>query len=59
MNCMECVDPPFGKAKFKDPRIPPIDVGICLCKECFECYADERIEELQRGIDDLEKEKAG
>jgi hypothetical protein len=41
--CQECTR---STAIMKDPRIPPLDTGFCLCADCFHNVTDEMIDEL-------------
>ena len=42
--CLECAQ---TTAMANDPRSPPLEVGICLCTQCFHDVTDELIDELQ------------
>jgi uncharacterized protein (UPF0335 family) len=54
MRCIECE---HVKAIAKDPRVPPLERGECLCAECGESAYDERIEELKEELDLLRDEQ--
>ena len=55
--CYECScggeEPTDAVAKHHDPRIPPIDGGICLCDKCFIEYGYDRIDELKAEFNKL------
>lgn len=52
-KCVECEK---ARSKYKDPREPPIGCGVCLCTGCWQGAAEERIEDLQEEINDLEQQ---
>lgn len=57
MNCIECFYEGIStEATNEDPRIPPVDEGVCLCFQCFKGAAEERIEELTSEIEALIEE---
>lgn len=54
-ECAECGDEkeePF----YPDHREPPMDIGDCLCGDCFSWTAREHIEQLQVEIDSINEE---
>lgn len=44
-------------AEWEDPREPPIRNHLCLCHRCFVSAAEERMEELQDWIDDIDTDR--
>ncbi len=44
IRCRECGT---AKARYDDPRDPPLEEGDCLCAACFAGAAEERITELE------------
>lgn len=53
MKCRECGT---AKGRYEDPRDPPLDEGECLCSGCHTNACEERIDELQQEINQLESE---
>lgn len=52
MLCVECEN---SVACYSDPRVPPLEITVCLCLDCYVCAAEERIDELEFEIDGLRK----
>lgn len=51
MKCLECGE---WESTCKDPRNPPLETSICLCKHCRSWALDEVIEEHKEILEALE-----
>lgn len=51
-KCLECED---QEASYKDPRRPPLSMGVCLCQSCWEDARNDRLDELETEVDELEE----
>ena len=47
MKCVECEE---RKAKFKDPRDPPLELEECVCEECFDWALEDAIADVEDNI---------
>ena len=54
MKCQECKE---NDGVHHDPRQPPLSGELCICHDCFQWVADERIDELADETKALIKEK--
>ena len=50
---MKCVECETQEAELDDPRVPAIEEGICLCRDCYHMGAEDRIYDLQFEIEQL------
>lgn len=50
-ECAECGD--NKKLEYEDIRSPPMDEGICLCKDCYITAILECIDESMASVEDL------
>ena len=50
MKCFECGE---RRATQEDPRVPPLEVGKCLCRACTIDAIDDRIGDLSTEIEEL------
>lgn len=51
VDCAECGD--NKKLEYDDPRSPPMDEGVCLCKDCYITALLEISDETLSEVEDI------
>lgn len=56
-KCADCEKRMKAINAYVDPRNPPLDEGLCLCKECYILAIDSELDETEQYLLDLKEKR--